>query len=38
MSVDLWAWRPSCGDEGCVGDCDLCKKAEEEDEDEQTDT
>jgi len=30
MSVDLWAWRPSCDDEGCCGDCDLCPKAEDE--------
>ena len=29
MSVDLWAWQPSCDDEGCCGDCDHCKKAEE---------
>lgn len=40
MSVDLWAWRPSCDDEGCCGDCDLCRKAEdleEREEDEDTD-
>ena len=34
MSVDLWAWRPSCDDEGCCGDCDKCKKAEEMEEEE----
>ena len=24
MSCSLWRWTPSCDDELCVGDCDLC--------------
>lgn len=35
MSVSLWAWRPECDDEGCCGDCDLCRKAEDLEEGEE---
>ena len=40
MSVDKWAYNPEkCDGAGCVGDCDLCPKANEPaeaDEDEWT--
>lgn len=30
MSVSIWAWLPEvCDGDVCVGDCDLCSKAEE---------
>ena len=33
MSVSLWAYEPSkCDGNVCVGDCDLCSKADEEEE------
>ena len=33
MSVSLWAYNPSkCDGDYCPGDCDLCRKAEEEEE------
>lgn len=35
MSCSLWRWTPECDNDLCVGDCDLCNKdAEEEEEDE----
>ena len=34
MSVSLWAWTEECDNRICIGDCDLCSYAEEEDEDE----
>ena len=35
MSVSLWAYAPSkCDGNNCVGDCDLCSKADEEDANE----
>jgi len=30
MSVSKWKWTPECDKGICVGDCDLCDKAEEE--------
>lgn len=35
MSVDLWAWREECDKRACVGECDLCAFADEDDEDEE---
>lgn len=33
MSVSLWAYTPDkCDGDICVGDCDLCGKAEEEED------
>jgi len=29
MSVSKWKWTPECDRGICVGDCDLCDKAEE---------
>lgn len=35
MSVSKWAYTPEkCDGDTCVGDCDLCGKAEEEEEEE----
>lgn len=34
MSVSLWAWTEECDSRICIGDCDLCGYADEEDEDE----
>ena len=34
MSVSKWAYSPEkCDGDFCPGDCDLCSKAEEEEED-----
>jgi len=30
VSVSKWKWTPECDRGICVGDCDLCDKAEEE--------
>ena len=43
MSVSRWRWTPSCDHDVCVGDCDLCDKnledeEEVEDADDNTDT
>ena len=35
MSVDLYRWTEACDGQPCPGDCDLCTKNEEVD-DEQT--
>lgn len=32
MSVSKWAWRESCDGDYCPGDCDYCRKAEEDEE------
>ena len=37
MSCSLWRWTPSCDDEMCVGDCDLCSYEGEEDADDNSD-
>lgn len=39
MSVSMWSYRPEvCDGEGCPGDCDLCEKPKNmEDEDDMTD-
>lgn len=29
MSVSLWAYTESCDGKPCPGDCDLCRKADE---------
>lgn len=34
MSVDLWAWREECDHKACVGDCDLCDYAIEDEDEE----
>lgn len=35
MSVSLWTYDPEkCDCKPCCGDCDLCGKAEEEEEEE----
>lgn len=34
MSVSLWAYTESCDGRPCSGDCDLCGKAEEDEEEE----
>lgn len=35
MSVSKWAYTPDkCDGDFCVGDCDYCNKAEEEEVDE----
>jgi len=33
MSVSLYAWTEACDHRACVGDCDLCDYADEEQED-----
>ncbi len=33
MSVDLYRWTEACEGDYCVGDCDLCHKEQEEDDD-----
>lgn len=32
MSVDLWSWTERCDGDYCPGDCDLCRKADEVEE------
>jgi len=33
MSVSLWSWEADkCDGDYCIGDCDLCQKAEEHDD------
>ena len=35
MSVSKWAYTPEkCDGKPCVGDCDLCSKAHEDDDEE----
>lgn len=38
MSADKWAWTEACDHKVCVGDCDLCDVAVEEEESEKCDT
>lgn len=37
MSVDKWRWTPDCDRDVCVGDCDLCNKNTEEEEEAEED-
>lgn len=32
MSVSLWRYFEECNNEYCVGDCDLCNKENEDEE------
>lgn len=34
MSVSKWAWREECDNDYCPGDCDICPKKDESEEDE----
>ena len=38
MSVSKWRWTPECDKGICVGDCDLCDKAEVTKMDKRTET
>ena len=37
MSVSMWAWTEACENEMCCGECDLCSKRYEEDDDGEND-
>lgn len=32
MSTDKWRWTPDCDKDYCIGDCDLCRKEDTEEE------
>lgn len=34
MSVSMYMWTERCENSQCVGDCDLCRFAEEDEEEE----
>lgn len=37
MSTDKWRWTPDCDRDVCVGDCDLCTKNTEDEEEAEED-